>query len=296
MASDAEYASLKPPEAAAPGALLLRVAILGICERTGMGIDVSDIELSVICRECGSEVSPYVTECPYCGSRVRKRAPELEHHDDHFEPKPSRKKQFRLPRLGRGRIDAIEVTGFGPAVYVAAGALLLIIGTAAGLSLSGIGAVVGSLEGEWWRLATAPFAYDNVGYLFAVSIAIVVFGVGLERRLGPVATLVFLVLAGVAGTAGGYAVDTALETGVPVIAGANSVALAAVMAWIALWRGESRRGIGSAEPPDWIGVGVVVSALLLLPLLETSADVFAGLAGALFGALAGLLLAALRRS
>ena len=25
-------------------------------------------ELSVVCRNCGSEVSPYVTECPYCGN------------------------------------------------------------------------------------------------------------------------------------------------------------------------------------------------------------------------------------
>lgn len=261
-----------------------------------MGIDVSDIELSVICRECGSEVSPYVTECPYCGSRVRKRAPELEHHDDHFEPKPVRKRRFSLPRLGRGRIEAIEATGFAPALFVAAGALLLVLGAAAGLSLSGIGAVVGPLDGQWWRLATAPFAYDNAGYLFAVAIAIVIFGVGIERRLGPVTTLLLLVLAGVAGTAGGYLVETALDSGAPLIAGANSVALAAVMVWIVLWRGEARRGIGSAETPDWIGVGVVVSALLLLPLLEPSADVFAGLAGALFGVLAGLLLAALRRS
>ena len=35
-------------------------------------------DLFVVCKNCGSEVSPYVTECPYCGQRVRKRAPKLD--------------------------------------------------------------------------------------------------------------------------------------------------------------------------------------------------------------------------
>ena len=41
-------------------------------------LSVSTPELSVVCKSCGSEVSPYVTECPYCGSRLRRRAPKLE--------------------------------------------------------------------------------------------------------------------------------------------------------------------------------------------------------------------------
>ena len=35
-------------------------------------------DLFVVCKNCGSEVSPYITECPYCGQRLRKRAPKLE--------------------------------------------------------------------------------------------------------------------------------------------------------------------------------------------------------------------------
>ncbi len=35
-------------------------------------------ELFVVCKSCGSEVSPYITECPYCGNRLRKRAPKLD--------------------------------------------------------------------------------------------------------------------------------------------------------------------------------------------------------------------------
>ncbi len=34
-------------------------------------------DLFVVCSQCGSEVSPYVTECPYCGHRPRKRAPNI---------------------------------------------------------------------------------------------------------------------------------------------------------------------------------------------------------------------------
>ena len=35
-------------------------------------------DLFVVCKNCGSEVSPYITECPYCGTRLRKRAPKIE--------------------------------------------------------------------------------------------------------------------------------------------------------------------------------------------------------------------------
>ena len=45
---------------------------------------MSDTELSVVCKSCGSEVSPYVTECPYCGTRLRKRAPKLERVGDEW--------------------------------------------------------------------------------------------------------------------------------------------------------------------------------------------------------------------
>ena len=38
---------------------------------------MAERELFVICPNCGSEASPYVTECPYCGNRLRKRAPDL---------------------------------------------------------------------------------------------------------------------------------------------------------------------------------------------------------------------------
>ncbi len=47
-------------------------------------------ELSVVCKSCGSEVSPYVTECPYCGTRLRKRAPKLERVGDEVRVREDR--------------------------------------------------------------------------------------------------------------------------------------------------------------------------------------------------------------
>ena len=64
---------------------------------------MSETELSVICKNCGSEVSPYVTECPYCGARLRKRAPKLERRGDALEAKPRRRRR-PAPR-GHGADD-----------------------------------------------------------------------------------------------------------------------------------------------------------------------------------------------
>ena len=41
-------------------------------------MSTGDPELFVVCKSCGSEVSPYITECPYCGNRLRKRAPKID--------------------------------------------------------------------------------------------------------------------------------------------------------------------------------------------------------------------------
>ncbi|HKQ17096.1 MAG TPA: zinc-ribbon domain-containing protein, partial [Solirubrobacterales bacterium] len=58
-------------------------------------------ELSVVCRSCGSEVSPYVTECPYCGHRIRKRAPKLEREGDEIRVRETRRDRRRRRRRGR---------------------------------------------------------------------------------------------------------------------------------------------------------------------------------------------------
>src|SRR5258705_9269231 len=63
-------------------------------------------ELSLVCKSCGAEVSPYITECPYCGARVQKRAPKL---DRGGRPRPGKSPRSRpqLPRLRPGEIPRI---------------------------------------------------------------------------------------------------------------------------------------------------------------------------------------------
>ena len=54
-------------------------------------------------------------------------------------------------------------------------------------------AVNGAPGDEFWRVFTAPFLYENVGYGFIALVAIAIFGWLLERRHGPIVTaLVFV--------------------------------------------------------------------------------------------------------
>src|SRR3954464_7901235 len=70
-------------------------------------------DLFVVCKNCGSEVSPYVTECPYCGQRVRKRAPKLDKEGRPREPRAAREPRAepRLGRLRRGEIAGVRAEG-----------------------------------------------------------------------------------------------------------------------------------------------------------------------------------------
>ena len=68
---------------------------------------MSSPELSVVCRNCGSEVSPYVTECPYCGQRLRKRAPKLQREGDEIKVREGRReKRLRKDAERRTRAEA----------------------------------------------------------------------------------------------------------------------------------------------------------------------------------------------
>ena len=61
---------------------------------------VAEVDLNVVCKNCGSEVSPYITECPYCGQRLRKRAPKLRQEGEAVElaPEPQRRRRLRRAR------------------------------------------------------------------------------------------------------------------------------------------------------------------------------------------------------
>jgi membrane associated rhomboid family serine protease len=252
---------------------------------------MSETELSVICKTCGSEVSPYVTECPYCGARLRKRAPKLERRGDALEAQrpPRRRRRPSLPHL---RVPSADRPYATLAVILGSAALLL-VQKASGDPLATYGGLVIPIEGDGWRYLTAPFAYVEVGYLFVVALGLAIFATGIERRLGTVPTAVLLLACGVLGTLAAGAVADA-QGDITVIAGGNGMALGAVAAYFAIRRAEANGAID--QEYDLIGVAVAAVVLLALPIFAPSADFFAGLAGGAVGALAGLAAGALRSS
>jgi membrane associated rhomboid family serine protease len=247
---------------------------------------MSETELSVICKNCGSEVSPYVTECPYCGARLRKRAPKLERRGDGLEPKPRRRRRRRLRRPSWAEAERPYAT----LAVILGSAALLLVQKASGNPLQTFGGMIIPIQGDWWRVLTAPFAYVDVGYLFVVAVALALFSVGVERRLGSAATALLLVGCGSLGmlAASRIASPDAFE----VIAGGNGMALGLVAAWFALRRAETMGAID--QEYDRIGVAVAAAVLLALPLFDSTANVYAGLVGGAVGGLAGLVAAALR--
>ena len=248
---------------------------------------MSETELSVICKNCGSEVSPYVTECPYCGARLRKRAPKLERRGDLLEAQRPKRRR-RRPRLRRPASPFGGSEAFRPYATLTAilgSAILLLIQKATGDPLTTFGGLIVPFGDEWWRYLTAPFAYVDVGYLFVVAVGLAIFATGVERRLGSAPTALLLLACGALGVlaAGGIA-SAAGE--ITVIAGGNGMALGAVAAWFAIRRSEAHGAID--EEYDLIGVAVAAAVLIALPLFCPTANFFACLVGGAVGGLAGL--------
>jgi membrane associated rhomboid family serine protease len=242
-------------------------------------------DLFVVCKNCGSEVSSFVTECPYCGARLRKRAPKLEAADLSDAARPRRVRAPRLPRLHPGEIPGIRadpthrpVVSIALAIAVAVGAIAEAV-----FDLSEV-AVFGSPDGEWWRVATAPFFCEDLLYAAVCVLAIALFGGLLERAHGALAPLSLFVLGGIGGTAVAAAVET-----IPFAAGANGAALAMTAAWV---MGPLRDLRNGNEPEgDVIGAGVFAAVLLLMPLAVEEASATAGAVGLLVGIVVGALLA-----
>ena len=252
---------------------------------------MSETELSVICKNCGSEVSPYVTECPYCGARLRKRAPKLERRGDGLEAQQPRRRRRRLPRLGGAGFSVSDERPYATLTVILGSAILLLVQKATGYALGSFGGLVIPFQEEWWRYFTAPFAYVDVGFLFVVGLALAIFSTGVERRLGTVRTAILLLACGTLGMVAADAVAGSTEF--TVIAGGNGMALGAIAAWFVLRRAEVRGRVG--EDFDVIGVAVCAVVVILLPLFAPTADWMAGLAGGIVGALAGLAATAFQR-
>jgi len=238
-------------------------------------------DLFVVCKSCGSEVSPYITECPYCGNRLRKRAPKID-RDGKVSEKPRR----RPPTPSLGRLKHGEIPGIRPdsrpyatGVIVAVSLLGCLLWRTSLVDLSKL-AIVGKPGGDWWRPITAAFTYDNTGYAAIAIGTIGVFGWLLERRHGPIAVLALFTLAG----AGGLAA-TAAAYSIPIALGANGAALAFVIAWAIPDLLELREGV--EVEGDLIGAAVVAAAVALLPLAVTDAPWLADGIGVIAGLAVG---------
>jgi membrane associated rhomboid family serine protease len=253
---------------------------------------MSETELSVICKNCGSEVSPYVTECPYCGARLRKRAPKLERRGDALEARRPRRRRPRLLPRRRPRLSGVD-RPYATLAVILGSAILLLVQKATGDALSTFGGLVLPIQGDWWRVLTAPFAYVDVGYLFVVAVGLAIFSTGVERRLGTLPTAVLLLACGSLGMLAASGVANA-QGEITVIAGGNGMALGAVAAWFAIRRAEAHGAID--EEYDLIGVAAAAAVLIALPLFVPTADPIACLVGGAVGGLAGLAASALHSS
>ncbi len=218
-------------------------------------------DLFVICRSCGSEVSPYITECPYCGNRLRKRAPKLDRHGRVAEKRRRRPPAPSLPRLRRG-----EIPGIRPDARPYATAALVVLGMAGYLvwRTGQVGieqvTVFGPPGSHWWRLITAPFIYNNLGFAFVTLAAIALYGWLIERRHGPLTVLALFAVGGVGGAAA-----TAAAFPIPVVLGGNGAALALLVAWavpdlLSLRRREDIDG-------DLLGTALIAVVIALMPLV-----------------------------
>jgi membrane associated rhomboid family serine protease len=251
-------------------------------------VSSSGPDLFVVCKNCGSEVSPYITECPYCGNRLRKRAPKLD-RDGRPTEKPKRRISPSLPPLRRGEIPGIRVEGrpYATGLIVLASLVLLLLWEAGAVHAVDI-AVVGPIDGEWWRVLAANFVYLNVGYAVIALSAVSIFGWLIERRYGPAPVLLIFVLGGGLGMLAAASVES-----FPDAVGGNAGALALLCAWAVGPLVEMRRG--AEVDADMLGVLVFALALLALPIALPEANPLAAVVGAVFGLLAGVPLARIRR-
>jgi membrane associated rhomboid family serine protease len=249
----------------------------------------SSPDLFVVCKNCGSEVSPYITECPYCGTRLRKRAPKIERDGTVSEPKPKKQKRQRAPRAPRERPSVRAALDTRP--YATMALVLLSLFGYLVLSVVDPGeiAVAGPVGGEWWRVVSTLFLYGNAWYELAAVLAIGIFGWLLEMRHGPFVVVALFVLCG----AGGAAL-TAVVDPTPLAVGGNGAALGLLCAWavpdlLARARGEEYDG-------DLLGTLAIALVLLLMPAAVSEASAIAGFAGGALGLLCGLVLARSRRA
>jgi membrane associated rhomboid family serine protease len=257
----------------------------------------SGADLFVVCKHCGSEVSPYITECPYCGHRLRRRAPKLPRENEpprktrrllgriggrsRAEAQPRARRRAARPRLSLPGADAERP--YATIAIVAASAVLWVILRSGYVAFDKL-VVIGPLEGDWWKLFTAQVAYANGLYAFVALLVVAIFGWLLERRFGPIVVLALFFGVGAVG-----ALVAVAAYPVAVVIGGNAGALALLAAWAAPDLRAARAG--DYYEGDLLGVGALAALMLALPFVlrgPPEASWLAGVTGGALGLLAGL--------
>jgi membrane associated rhomboid family serine protease len=253
----------------------------------------SGADLFVVCKQCGSEVSPYITECPYCGNRLRRRAPKLPRANVPSRsprrrpgiPGLRRRRAARMPRRASSSYGAGRWAGTRPyatIVLVTASCAAWILIHARPSVYTHL-AVIGAIDGEWWKLFSSELVYLYGLYAFFTIVAIAIFGWLVEQRHGPVVVLALFFGAGAIGVLVSSAV---YET--PILSGANAPALALIGAWAAPdLRVARARGYYEG---DLLGAGAFAALLLAMPFARSFSELswLGGVVGAVFGLLIGL--------
>ncbi len=255
-------------------------------------------DLFVVCKHCGREASPYVTECPYCGERLRKRAPKIERDAAGIAapPKEERRKARKLPKAKPSKpFRGGSRAGFpGPRAdedqrpYVTIA--LVVLGAVGFLVLAFVGrgdiALVGPPGEQVWRVLTTPFVDVGAWSQFASLLCVAIFGTLLERRHGSLLLLGLWLVA----ASGGAALVAGLDA-FPVVLGANAGALAFLCAWAVPVLLARRALPGEDDDADLMAVLVIAIVVAALPLASPFISALATLWGAAIGAVAGLILA-----
>jgi hypothetical protein len=239
-------------------------------------------DLFVICKNCSSEVSPYITECPYCGHRLRKRAPKIERSGQVKRPRGA--KVRRPPVLPTFDVDE---TRRPYATLAILGASLFFILLLVFVDRGRLG-IVSHLSDDPWKAVTSVFVYDNTWYELAALLAIGIYGWRLELRYGPVAVIALFLLGGVGGMAAVGALDST-----PFAYGGNGVALALLCAWAVpdLLRARA----GADYEGDLLGTLVMTALVLGMSAATREASIIVAGTGVLAGLVVGLLLTRVRR-
>jgi membrane associated rhomboid family serine protease len=143
--------------------------------------------------------------------------------------------------------------------------------------------IAGPLHGDWWKLLSSQFTYENGLYEFVTLLAVAIFGWLLERRWGPAMVLALFLGGGVAGALAASAVYSEA-----IVVGGNGAALALLAAWAAPDLRAARAG--DYYEGDLLGAGALAALLLAIPfaLEPPEASWLAGVTGGALGLLVGL--------